>query len=105
MSIARVTMHEYHEEGMDDKIEELSASVVDEYFPNLEQVIYIKTGPTSAISSALYPSFKEAEKNLGDRTKMVEHMAPYVNTVFSMKEWLQKNYMKRLTRPLKLPQN
>ena len=27
-----------------------------------EQVINIKTGPTSAISIALYPSFEEAEK-------------------------------------------
>ena len=82
MSIARVTMHEYHEEGMHDKIEELYASIVDEHFPNLEQVINIKTGPTSAISLALYPSFEEAEKNLGDRTKMVELMTPYVKDSF-----------------------
>ena len=51
-------MHEYHEEGMHDKIEELYASIVDEYFPNLVQVMNIKTGPTSAISSAIYPSFE-----------------------------------------------
>ena len=50
MSIARVTMHELIEEGMHDKIEALYSTIVDEYFPNLEQVINIKTGPTSAIS-------------------------------------------------------
>ncbi|MBQ66239.1 MAG: hypothetical protein CMH07_04850, partial [Marinovum sp.] len=71
MSIARVTMHELNEEGMHDKIEALYASIVDEYFPNLEQVINIKTGPTSAISIALYPSFEEAENNLDGRAKMV----------------------------------
>jgi hypothetical protein len=86
MSIARVTMHEYHEEGMHDKIEALYASIVDEYFPNLEQVINIKTGPTSAISIALYPSFEEADNILDGRAKMVELMAPYVKDSFSMKE-------------------
>ena len=95
MSIARVTMHEYHEEGMHDKIEELYASIVDEYFPNLEQVINIKTGPTSSISIALYPSFEEAEKNLGDRTKMVELMAPYVKDSFFHEGEVTKNYIKR----------
>ena len=95
MSIARVTMHEYHEEGMHDKIEELYASIVDEYFPNLEQVINIKTGPTSAISIALYASFEEAEKNLGERAKMVELMAPYVRDSFFHEGEVTKNYIKR----------
>ncbi|NDD10890.1 MAG: hypothetical protein EB086_14765, partial [Rhodobacteraceae bacterium] len=57
MSIARVTMHEFNEENMHEEIEALYATIVDEYFPNLEQVINIKTGPTSGISIALYPSF------------------------------------------------
>ncbi|MDA9991180.1 hypothetical protein N9E48_10290 [Paracoccaceae bacterium] len=55
MSIARVTMHELNEEGMHDKIEALYGTIVDEYFPQLEQVINIKTGPTSSISIAIYP--------------------------------------------------
>ena len=62
MSIARVTMHELKEEGTHHKLEEIYAKIVDEYFPNLEQVINIKTGPKSGISIALYPSFEEAEK-------------------------------------------
>ena len=94
MSIARVTMHELNEEGMHDKIEALYASIVDEYFPNLEQVINIKTGPTSAISIALYPSFEEAESNLDGRAKMVELMAPYVKDIFFHEGEVTKNYIK-----------
>ena len=56
-------MHELKEEGTHQKLEEIYAKIVDEYFPNLEQGINIKTGPTSGISIALYPSFEEAEKN------------------------------------------
>ena len=95
MSIARVTMHELNEEGMHDKIEVLYASSVDEYFPNLEQVINIKTGPKSGISIALYPSFEEAEKNLVGRAKMVELMAPYVKDSFFHEGEVTKNYIKR----------
>ena len=58
ISVARVTMHEFNDKGMHDKIEALYGTIVDEYFPQLEQVINIKTGPTSAISIAIYPSFE-----------------------------------------------
>ena len=47
-------MHELKEEGTHHKLEEIYAKIVDEYFPNLEQVINIKTGPKSGISIALY---------------------------------------------------
>ena len=77
MSIARVTMHELNDEGMHDKIEALYGTIVDEYFPQLEQVINIKTGPTSAISIAIYPSFEEAEKNLEGRAKMMDLLVPF----------------------------
>ena len=79
--------------------------MVDEYFPNLEQVINIKTGPTSAISLAIYPSFEKAEKNLGDRTNMVELMAPYVKDSFFHEAEVTKNFIKRQKSLLKLPQN
>ena len=82
MSIARVTMHELNEEGMHDKIEALYGTIVDEYFPQLEQVINIKTGPTSSISIAIYPSFEEAEKNLEGRAKMMELLAPFTKDSF-----------------------
>ena len=58
ISVARVTMHEFIDKGTNDKIEALYGTIVDEYFPQLEQVINIKTGPTSAISIAIYPSFE-----------------------------------------------
>ena len=74
MSIARVTMHEFNEENMHQEVEALYETIVDEYFPNLEQVINIKTGPTSGISIALYPSFESAETNLEGRSKMIKLM-------------------------------
>ena len=94
MSIARVTMHELIEEGMHDKIEALYSTIVDEYFPNLEQVINIKTGPTSAISIALYPSFEEAEKNLDGRAKMMELIGPFVKDSFYHEGEVTRNDIK-----------
>ena len=82
MSIARVTMVETYDEGMMDKTEELYGQYRDQWFPNLEQVINIRTGPTSGISIALYPSFEEAEKNLDGRAKMLELMGPYIKDQF-----------------------
>jgi len=94
MSIARVTMHELIEEGMHDKIEALYSTIVDEYFPNLEQVINIKTGPTSAISIALYPSFEEAENNLDGRAKMMELIGPFVKDSFYHEGEVTRNDIK-----------
>ncbi len=82
MSIARVTMHEFNEENMHEEVEALYETIVDEYFPNLEQVINIKTGPTSGISIALYPSFESAETNLQGRSKMIKLMEPYLKDSF-----------------------
>ena len=95
MSIARVTMHELIEEGMHNKIEALYSTIVDEYFPNLEQVINIKTGPTSAISIALYPSFEEAEKNLDGRAKMMELIGPFVKDSFYHEGEVTRNDIKK----------
>ena len=94
MSIARVTMHEFNEEGMHEKIETLYGKIVDEYFPNLQQVINIKTGPTSAISIALYPSFEEADKNLEGRSKMMELMGPFVKDSFYHEGEITRNDIK-----------
>ena len=82
MSIARVTMHEFHEENMHEKMDALYDTIRKEYFPNLEQVINIKTGPTSGISIALYPSFEEAATNLEGRAKMMELLSPFVKDSF-----------------------
>ncbi len=82
MSIARVTMVEYKEEGTMEILEKVYGEHRDEWFPNLEQVINIKTGPTTAISIALYPSFEEAEKNLAGRDKMVKVLEPHIKEQF-----------------------
>ena len=82
MSIARVTMHEFNKENMHEEVEAMYATIVDEYFPNLEQVINVKTGPTSAISIALYPSFESAETNLEGQSKMKELLGPYIKDSF-----------------------
>ena len=46
---------------MHEEVEALCKTIVLEYFPNLEQVINIKTGLTPRISIALYPSVESAE--------------------------------------------
>ena len=71
MSIARVTMVEWNEEGIMETLEPVYDAHRDKWFPQLEQVINIKTGPTSSISIAIYPSFEEAEENLEGRAEMV----------------------------------
>ena len=75
-------MHEFNDKGMHDKIEALYETIVDEYFPQLEQVINIKTGPAFAISIAIYPSFEEAEENLEGRAEMVKLMKPHIRDQF-----------------------
>ena len=67
---------------MHQDVEALYGTIVDEYFPNLEQVINIETGPTSGISIALYPSFESAETNLEGRSKMIKLMEPYLKDSF-----------------------
>jgi len=47
MTIARVTMHEFFDEDGIEKVEKIYTEVRDQLFPNLLQVINIKTGPTS----------------------------------------------------------
>ena len=74
MSIARVTMVEWNEEGIMETLEPVYQAHRDKWFPQLEQVINIKTGPTSSISIAIYPSFEEAEENLEGRAEMVKLM-------------------------------
>lgn len=82
MSIARVTMHEYINEEDIAKTEAWYDSVRAELFPTAEQVINIKTGPTSLISIAIYPSFEDAASNLEGREKMMEQLSPMLKDGF-----------------------
>ena len=94
MSIARVTMHEFNEENMHEEVEALYETIVDEYFLNLKQVINIKSGPTSGISIALYPSFESAETNLKGRSKMIKLMEPYLKDSFYHEGEVLRNDLK-----------
>ena len=82
MSIARVTMVEWDQEDIMETLEPIYGAHRDKWFPQLEQVINIKTGPTSSISIAIYPSFEEAEENLEGRAEMVKLMKPHIRDQF-----------------------
>ena len=68
MSIARITMREYIEENLHEKVDALFQTVRKELFPPIEQTINTKTSPTSGISIPLYPSFQNSASNLEHRT-------------------------------------
>ena len=91
MSIARITMMELVDEDSMDTVEERYEGIREEYFPNLEQIINVRTGPTSAISIALYPSFESAETNLEGREKMLELLRPHLKDVFYHEGQVSKN--------------
>ena len=82
MSIARFTMMDLVDANSMDKIEALYESIRAEYYPNLEQVIEVRSGPKSAISIALYPSFERAETNLEGRNKLLKMMEPHLKDTF-----------------------
>jgi hypothetical protein len=86
-------MHEFFDEDGIEKVEQIYTEVRDQLFPNLLQVINIKTGPTSGISIALYPSFEEAEKNLTGRQKMLDLMEPYVKDSFYHEGEVTQNHV------------
>ena len=93
-SIAKVTMHEFNAENIHEEVEALYGTIVDEYFPNHEQVINIKTGPTSGISIALYPSFDNAKTNLEGQAKMIKIMESFLKDSFYHKGEVIRNDIK-----------
>ena len=83
MSIARITIMEFNDEECMAEADQLYQSIRAEYFPTQEQVINVKTGPTSRKLISLYPSFENAETNLKGRAKMIELLEPLVkDTVY-----------------------
>ena len=98
MSIARITMMELVNKDSMDMVEELYEGIREEYFPNLEQIINVRTGPTSAISIALYPSFESAETNLEGRAKMLELLEPHLKDVFYHEGEVSKNFTINLSK-------
>ena len=94
MSIARVTMHEFINEEDIEKTEIWYDGVRDKLFPTLEEVINIKTGPTSLISIAVYPSFEDAAGNLEGRKKMMEYLNPFLKDGFFHEGEVTYHYVK-----------
>ena len=94
MSIARVTMHEFINEEDIEKTQIWYDSVRDELFPTAEEVINIKSGPTSLISIAVYPSFEDAAGNLEGRKKMMEYLDPFLKDGFFHEGEIIYHYVK-----------
>ena len=94
MSIARVSLVEFYDEKGIKNFETLYSQHINEFLPDLEQVINIKIGPTFTISVALYPFFQEAETNLAGRAKMVELMKPLIKEEFYHEGEITRNEIK-----------
>ena len=97
MSIPRITKMELVDDDSNDTDEELYEGIREEYFPNLKQIIHVRTGPTSAISIALDPSFESAVTNLEGRTKMLELLEPHLKDVFHHEGEVSKNVITNLS--------
>ena len=82
MSIGRITMIEFTSDEALEAAIKLYLATQKEYFPNAQIVINIKTGPTSLISIAIYPSFEDAASNLEGREKMMEQLSPVLKDGF-----------------------
>ena len=82
MSIARVTMADLKDEESFNRAQDIYNANRDFWFPNLDQIIDVQTGPNSLCSIALYPSFEEASKNLEGREAMIAAMEPYLKEQF-----------------------
>ena len=68
MSIGRISMLEFMKLEDVDASEEYYKTIRADFFPTLELVLNIRTGPTSLMSIAVYPSYEAAEANLPDQT-------------------------------------
>ena len=75
VSIGRVSMMEFSSKEEADHSEELYDKIRAEPFPTLELVVNIRTGPTSILSFAVYPSYESAASNLEGREKFQEEIS------------------------------
>ena len=82
MSIARVTMLEFFTEEDLVNCEESYLKIREEAFPSAELIVNLRTGPTSAMSLAVYPSFESAAGNLEARQKWHESLKSTLKETF-----------------------
>jgi len=67
MSIARITMMEFLSEKDLESCDSFYQTIQKEWFGNAQTAINVRTGPTSILSLAVYPSYEDAETNLPKR--------------------------------------
>ena len=84
MSIGRITMMEFTSEEAVDEAEILYEKIRAEAFPTLELVMNIRTGPTSLMSVAVYPSKESADSNLTAREKFQEKLDSSLKDSFTI---------------------
>ena len=82
MSIGRISMLEFMKPEDVDASEEYYKTIRADCFPTLELVLNIRTGPTSLMSIAVYPSYEAAEANLPERQKMHDHVQATLKDTF-----------------------
>ena len=75
VSIGRISMMEFSSKEEADHSEELYDKIRAEAFPTLELVVNSRTGPTSILSFAVYPSYESAASNLEGREKFQEEIS------------------------------
>ena len=85
MSIGRVSMMEFSSKEEADHSEELYDKIREEAFPTLELVVNIRTGPTSILSFAVYPSYESAASNLEGREKFQKEISAGLKDSFFTK--------------------
>ena len=82
MSIGRISMLEFMKPEDVDASEEYYKTIRADFFPTLELVLNIRTGPTSLMSIAVYPSYEAAEANLPERQKMHDQVEATLKDTF-----------------------
>ena len=82
MSIGRISMLEFMKPEDVDASEEYYKAIRADFFPTLELVLNIRTGPTSLMSIAVYPSYEAVQANLLERQKMHDHVHATLKDTF-----------------------
>ena len=82
MSIGRVTVLEFQSPEDVDAAEAYYEKIRDQAFPTLELVLNIRTGPTSLMSIATYPSYDAAARALPARQAFQKEVRARVTDTF-----------------------
>ena len=92
MSIARITMMEFLSEKDVESCDSFYQTIQKEWFGNAQTAINVRTGPTSILSLAVYPSYEDAETNLPKRKEFVSRDNIFQNK-FNQRQWTLSCYL------------